>query len=51
MNAFKITFIGLALVYTIIFGWGLAGALVGVPTLGILWCALGWSIVHRLDID
>lgn len=54
MNPFKITFVGLGLMYLIIFGWGLAGHLPNIPTLGIfgmLWCALGWSIVHRLDIN
>jgi hypothetical protein len=54
MNPFKATFVMLGLVYAGLFTGGVAGSLPNVPTigvLGILWCALGWSVVHRLIED
>lgn len=51
MNPFKVTFVGLGLIYLGFFIWGLAHSLPGLPTLGIfgmLWCGLGWSMVNRL---
>lgn len=54
MNPFKVTFVGLGLIYAGIFTWGVAGHLPGIPTVGIfgmLWCGLGWSMVNRLIED
>ena len=50
MNAYKVTFVVLGLIYLAItvlgfFAGGLSSA---IGTMGMLWCGLGWSMVNRL---
>jgi hypothetical protein len=51
MNAFKVAFAALGLIYIAILVWGLGAHLPNVPTigvLGILWSGLGWYVTDRL---
>jgi hypothetical protein len=49
----KLMFVVLGFFYLCILSWGAIGQLPNVPTIGVLgmlWCSLGWSVVHRLEL-
>jgi hypothetical protein len=50
MNAFKVMFTVMGLIYLGILVWGVTAGLRGVPAMGVfgmLWCGLGWSVTDR----